>query len=221
MGWVRVFLLAGIGDPAPVVSQSTVTRPEPLDHQLTSLQVCIGLFSMPIFSFKKFLLRGDKKVLIFLCLSVVAFIYLHLFLSQDSSQDFDIFGSVSLPAPPSFSTFPVFSTNLSPGPPPAQCSRPSSTSHHSAVFYGSPYTNQSATTVPSLQSSSAATLSPAGRQSYSSTSSLPSYASATSFQTQVTSVPSPHAASTSLSPPGSSNGILQDLDLLDLSSHKT
>ncbi|XP_059902930.1 ADP-ribosylation factor-binding protein GGA3-like [Gadus macrocephalus] len=170
-------LFLGIGDPAPVVSQSIVTRPEPLDHQLTSL--------------------------------------------QDSSQDFDIFGSVSLPAPPSFSTFPVFSTNLSPGPPPAQCPRPSSTSHHSAVFYGSPYTNQSATTVPSLQSSSAATLSPAGRQSYSSTSSLPSYASATSFQTQVTSVPSPHAASTSLSPPGSSNGILQDLDLLDLSSHKT
>lgn len=40
---LRVLLcewLAGIGDPpAPLVSPSTVTRPEPLDHQLTSLQV--------------------------------------------------------------------------------------------------------------------------------------------------------------------------------------
>ena len=149
-------------------------------------------------------------------------IHFYLFLSQDSSQDFDLFGPVSLPAPPSFSTFPVFSTGLSLGAPPAQCSRPASTSlHHSAVFSASPYITQPATTVPSLQTSSAAAASPAGRQSYCSASSLPSYASATSFPPQVTSAPSPHAASASLSPPGSSNGILQDLDLLDLSSHKT
>ncbi|CAL8328760.1 unnamed protein product [Lota lota] len=121
----------------------------------------------------------------------------------------------------------VFPTSLSTGVPPAQSSR--TASHHSAVFSASPYTTPSATTVPSLQatsscsSSSAATASPAGHQSYSSTfaSSLPSPASATAYPSQVTTVASPHTASISLPPPGSSNGNLQDMDLLDLGSYKT
>ncbi|CAL8331740.1 unnamed protein product [Merluccius merluccius] len=112
---------------------------------------------------------------------------------QESIRDVDLFGPASLPAPAAFSTSSVFSTSLQ------------------------------ASLATSSLSSSATTALPAGHQSYSSTfaSSLPSPASATVFSSQVTSGAPLQPASSAPAPPGSSNGILQDLALLDLGSHKT